>query len=152
MLLVPWTATLLATAAYDAASPVTHLAATELPTEAPTAAPTPHPTSSQTHGLQIGCWALYASVQYSEVLAVPTFTDGVSDVSTNEYYSCAVDSSDMGVECWGYSDDYTPGGYPPASPTVSGGVKRVSSGREHTCVVTAAGGIDCFALLFGSRD
>jgi len=77
-------------------------------------------------------------------------TSGVTAVSVGGYHSCAITGSG-GLKCWG-SNAYgqlgnsfvTQSTNPLDVPGLTSGVVAVSAGNQHTCAVTASGGVKCW--------
>jgi alpha-tubulin suppressor-like RCC1 family protein len=106
----------------------------------------------------VKCWGLNSAGQlgvgtrfnrYSAV-DLSGLTSGVVALASGSAHTCAVTAAG-GVKCWGENDMGQLGDGTLADRTapvdVSGlasGVAAVAAGREHTCALTAAGGVKCW--------
>ena len=123
-----------------------------------------------TSGGGVKCWgdtSLYifsqsTSTKSSVPLAVTGLESGIASVSVGTFHACVL-TTGGGVRCWGNGSngelgngttgpyytvpDGTAASYTPIVVNVTGlssGVVSVSAGRDFTCALTAAGGVQCW--------
>lgn len=91
------------------------------------------------------------------VLVVGGGGSGYSQVVAGSSHSCAINGSG-GVECWGSnaSGQLGNGGtansaFPVQVSGLESGVKSISASYDHTCAVTAGGGVKCWGLGTSGR-
>ena len=101
-----------------------------------------------------GDWGQLGNSTTERRYAPTTVTDlgsGASSVAVGHHHACAV-TSRGGVVCWGLND-YGQIGFgttsvrpyvPVAVTGLSSGVVQVDAGYQHTCALTAAGGVKCW--------
>jgi alpha-tubulin suppressor-like RCC1 family protein len=81
---------------------------------------------------------------------VAGFTSGVASVSAGLWHSCAV-TMDGGAKCWGWNNNGWNGNgtlsnssLPADVYDLTSGVAAISTGFDHTCALTTAGGVKCW--------
>jgi alpha-tubulin suppressor-like RCC1 family protein len=85
-----------------------------------------------------------------ELSSVQGMASNISAISTGESHACAL-TIDGGVKCWGYNgsgqlgDGTNQGRSTPVDVSgLTSGIQAVSAGDQHTCALTAAGGVTCW--------
>ena len=107
----------------------------------------------------VACWGSNSHYQLGNagglVSLVPVVVAGLPPgtlaIAAGEYHTCAL-TSDRAVQCWGYNNSHgqlgngstTDSPAPVAVKSLSSGVLALAAGSEHTCAVTAAGGVVCW--------
>ncbi len=93
----------------------------------------------------VACWGPYLGAGDVGGLA-----SGASAVTVGQYHACALAAGGM-AQCWGQNDvgqlgNGTTSSSPSAVtvPSLQGGAMALSAGNDHTCAVTAAGGVKCW--------
>jgi len=81
---------------------------------------------------------------------VSGLSSGISAISAGASYTCALTCSG-GVKCWGYNyygqlgDGTNDNRYSPVDVSgLSSGIVEISAGWNHTCALTASGGVKCW--------
>lgn len=118
-------------------------------------------TCALTSGGAIKCWGKndYGQLGDGTTTRLKTpvdvigLTSGVSEVSAAAQYTCALTDAG-GVKCWGdkFHDLYDPdrdwentsSSTPIDIDGLTNGVKAISSGKYHTCAITALDGVKCW--------
>ena len=90
-------------------------------------------------------------------LDVTGLTGGAAAIAVGGYHACALTTAG-GVKCWGYNHDGelgnsisvgTPTNAVPADVDgLSSGVVAIAAGWQHTCALTAAGGVMCWGYNY----
>lgn len=108
------------------------------------------------------CWGSNNRGQLGDNTTINRYTpvdvlglsNGVTAVAGGEYHTCALTTTG-GVECWGGNSAGQLGDgtstqrlTPVAVLGLSSGVSAVVSGHEHTCGLTAAGGVKCWGANY----
>jgi alpha-tubulin suppressor-like RCC1 family protein len=84
---------------------------------------------------------------------VSTLTSGVISIAAGKNHTCAL-TTQGGVKCWGenfswqlgiYDNSrYTYGKIPVDVPSLTSSVAAIAAGNDHTCALTAQGGVKCW--------
>jgi alpha-tubulin suppressor-like RCC1 family protein len=107
----------------------------------------------------VKCWGNNLSLQlgldppttYSSVpVAIATLESGVIDLSSGMYHICAL-TNNGAVKCWGDNGygqigvwAFDGGEFPPYTVNLSEAAVAISTGADHTCALTATGGVKCW--------
>jgi alpha-tubulin suppressor-like RCC1 family protein len=85
-------------------------------------------------------------------VSVASLTTGVTQVSAGGYHTCAITSDDE-AQCWGANDfgelgdgTTTTSAVPVAVTGLDNGAQSIAAGGLHTCVITNAGGAQCWGF------
>jgi len=115
-------------------------------------------TCALTEASRVKCWG---SNEYGQLgdgttdnrltpVDVVGITEEVTAISAGAYHTCMLTSAG-GVKCWGYNyagqigdATNTDRNTPVDVMGLASGVKEVSAGSGHTCVITSAGGVKCW--------
>jgi alpha-tubulin suppressor-like RCC1 family protein len=118
----------------------------------------PHDACALSAG-SVACWGSNAHYQLGNSaglvslapVVVAGLAPGVLAVAAGGYHTCALTSVGA-VQCWGYNNSHgqlgngstTDSVVPVAVKGLSSGALALAAGADHTCAVTAAGGVVCW--------
>jgi alpha-tubulin suppressor-like RCC1 family protein len=118
----------------------------------------PHDACAITAG-SVACWGGNAHYELGNTagpqslvpVVVAGLSPGILAVAAGGYHTCALTSTGA-VQCWGYDNSHGQLGndstvdspVPVAVKGLSSGVLALAAGADHTCAVTAAGGVVCW--------
>ncbi len=115
-------------------------------------------TCAVTSGGYVKCWGANKHGQLGDgtrtgkrsPVDVSGLMTAVKDVTVGERHSCAVTATNN-LKCWGSNHDYQLGDgtrqdrvTPVEVADIHGDVRAAAAGEQHTCVLTAAGGVKCW--------
>jgi alpha-tubulin suppressor-like RCC1 family protein len=129
-----------------------------------------HHSCAQTTGGGLLCWGDGGAGQLgngeTQPSATPAWVSGLArpalaiesrSLAAGTYHTCA-QSMDGGVLCWGYNGSGQLGSDPMERSVVpipvaglSSGIAAIAGGDEHTCALTAAGGVVCWGSNYGGE-
>jgi len=123
-------------------------------------------TCALTAGGGVKCWgANYlgqlgdgTTTQRNTPVEVSGLSSGVSAIAADGLHTCAL-TAGGGVKCWGQnvsgqlgdSGTYTERSTPVDVSGLSSGVTAIAAGGEHTCALTAGGGVKCWGANYLSQ-
>jgi alpha-tubulin suppressor-like RCC1 family protein len=115
-------------------------------------------TCALTTGGGVKCWGRNYFGELGDGTTTPRSTpedvsglvSEVTAIAAGGYHTCALMAGD-GVKCWGFNqygqlgDSTTTDRYAPVAVSgVASGVAAIAAGGEHTCALTAGGGVKCW--------